>query len=402
MKNYRLQTTDGVRDYLGNDVITKKIIENKTLDFLLSYGYQLIKTPTFEYVDVFKAGKDVHQQPELYNLINRQGEFLALRSDMTASIARVVATKDNNDIVPKKYCYLENTFRYPVSYQGKSHEFTQAGIELIGIKSFNADVEVIKILVNTLKENDIDKFTIHIGSSKFIDTLFQSLNLSYEEYKEISNIIENKDFVSLESYLLSKKIDNELIELITYLMRSAGRISFLERLETKIKDKKIKNIIKELEELYLKLVEVGLKDYIVFDFSIYAYAKYYTGILFQVFADGLGKALAVGGRYDNLLKEFGCLYPAVGFGLDIDSLCELVKINNLLSLTNDKYLSFNVEKSEISEVNNQQLRKCGAIVEESLFINFEDTLNYAKQKGINKIIKYFNNNFEIINVESNL
>ena len=92
MKNYRLKTSEGVRDYLGNEALLKEKVETNVRNFLLHYGYELVKTPTFEYVDVF-ATEDFFQQPDLYTLINRQGEFLALRNDMTSSIARVVATK---------------------------------------------------------------------------------------------------------------------------------------------------------------------------------------------------------------------------------------------------------------------------------------------------------------------
>ncbi|MDD3382919.1 MAG: ATP phosphoribosyltransferase regulatory subunit, partial [Bacilli bacterium] len=251
MKNYMLHTSEGVRDFFGNELkIKEKLIANIKKGFS-SYGYNMVQTPTFEYIDVFSVGKNTFQKPSLYNLINRDNELLALRSDMTASIARFVSSKDSEGVMPKRYFYVANTFRYPNIYQGKSHEFTQAGIELIGKASIKADLEVLKIALVSLKENLVSTFSIHIGSVDFIETLLTELNIEEVSKKEIYKIIEAKDFVTLKEYLNSLNIKNSEKELIIELMQSAGRINYIRRLKDKITLKQTNKIICELEEFYL-------------------------------------------------------------------------------------------------------------------------------------------------------
>ena len=101
MKNYMLHTSEGVRDFFGNELkIKEKLIANIKFSFS-SFGYKMVQTPTFEYVDVFSVGKNTSQKPSLYNLINRDNEILDLRIDMTASIARFVSSKDSEGVMPK-------------------------------------------------------------------------------------------------------------------------------------------------------------------------------------------------------------------------------------------------------------------------------------------------------------
>ena len=365
MKNYRLKTSEGVRDYLGNEALLKEKVETNVRNFLLHYGYELVKTPTFEYVDVF-ATEDFFQQPDLYTLINRQGEFLALRNDMTSSIARVVATKCQNEILPKKYCYVENTFRYPLRYQGKSHEFTQAGIELIGDGSIKSDVEVIKIAIQSLISLGIKSFSVHVGYSQFLETLFDDLKLNFNQKQIIQNFIDMKDFVSFKDYLKQIKLDKEMIDTMTNLMLSAGKLSYLETVKKKLAKYSCSKCLQRLFDLYHHLEKLHLEQYIVFDFSIYSYAKYYTGIIFQIFTLGLGRPIVSGGRYDSFLKKFGFDAPAIGFGMDVDGLVDLLK---------------------------------GLIIDECLFDNLDEAIKYGKEKNYNSLLVYQNNQVKIIQLE---
>ena len=107
-------------------------------------------------------------------------------------------------------------------------------------------------------------------------------------------------------------------------MQSAGRINFIRRLKDKIAFPKTNNILCELEEFYLALEEIDMAKYVLFDFSIYSYAKYYNKIIFQIFVKGIADAIIEGGRYDNLLSHFGADLKAIGFGLNVDLLLEYI------------------------------------------------------------------------------
>jgi|GEM_PF-2258119 len=207
MKNYKLHTTEGFRDIYGSEMLVKKEIEKRTVDFYKSYGYELIKTPTVEYIDVYSL--NAMQKPDLYNLINRQGEVLALCNDMTSSIARFVCANFDSGVF--KYCYAADTFRYPKMYQGKEHQFLQAGIELIGAEGMMADVECIYMAYKSLKACNVNDFTIHIGSAEFLDLLIADFNLNLDVKKAIYDSIENKDYVTLKQ-VLNENLDKDFYD----------------------------------------------------------------------------------------------------------------------------------------------------------------------------------------------
>ena len=127
MKNYKLHVPEGFKDTYGMEILIKKELENRVLNCFNHYGYIHIKTPTVEYIDLYSDNGI--QKPDLYNLINRQGEVLSLCNDMTKSIARFVATNPDSEFATTRYSYSADTFRYPRQYQGKYHQFLQAGVD---------------------------------------------------------------------------------------------------------------------------------------------------------------------------------------------------------------------------------------------------------------------------------
>lgn len=396
MKNYKLHTSEGVRDYLGTELLIKEEIESRIKKLFLSYGYELVHTPTFEYIDVYTTNGI--QQPSLYNLINRQGEVLALRNDMTSSIARIVATRGNL-VFPKKYCYIANTFRYPRLYQGKSHEFTQAGIEIVGSKGKKSDIECIRIASQVLKEININNYTIHIGSSAFIDTLFNDFGLDEKAKENLLSIIEAHDYVLLKNTLIKYNLEKKKIDLIIGLMEQAGKLNFLQRIIDELEGFSSVNILIELKTLYEELSKRGLDNKMVFDFSIYSYAKYYTGVTFQVFVDGIGRALVTGGRCDDLLSSFNAPNPLIGFGLNICDALEYIINNDLIEIKEIRYVSHvNCDSYQFAMENNNKLREEGIIIDVSMYDELDDTINYARSINCKKVLYYSNNTVREIKV----
>ena len=179
-------------------MLVKKEIEHKVLDIFKHHGFELIKTPTLEYLDVFS--KDGLQKPDLYNLINRQGELLALCNDMTSSIARFVCSNVSLPFGIKKYCYIQDTFRYPRLYQGKHHQFLQAGVELIGDNGALADASIIHLASSCLKGCNVNDFTIHLGSSSFLSHLLNVFKI--KDTNKFYELMDNKDYFYASNYYL--------------------------------------------------------------------------------------------------------------------------------------------------------------------------------------------------------
>ena len=396
MKSYKLHVPEGFKDTYGNEMLIKKEIENRVLNCFNHYGYIHIKTPTLEYIDLYSDNG--LQKPDLYNLINRQGEVLSLCNDMTRSIARFVGSNLDDSKGIKRYSYIADTFRYPRLYQGKNHQFLQAGVELIGKSNEYCDSEAIYLAYQALKACGVSKFTIHLGSSKFLNLLLDDFKVDSNTKKIISETIENKDYVTLRS-ILNNNLDSNKAEFIIDLMLKGGRLRYLDSLMDKLKGYKALEELKYLKNLYEILNELDVKD-ILFDFSIYAYAGYYTGILFQIYTENVKKSVITGGRADNLIKQFGKDLPDIGFGIDLDSLTDYVIENNLINISKEKYLSLSDKESFIySMKNNEEFRNKGIVVGDSHLDNIDDAKEYAKLNGYTKIIWYKNNKYEIVEVK---
>ena len=391
MKNYKLHISDGFRDIYGKEILIKKELENRILNIFETYGYELIKTPGVEYIDVYSNNG---QKPDLYNLINRQGEVLALCNDMTRSIARFVSTNNSlkGDIF--KYCYSADTFRYPRLYQGKTHQFLQSGCELIGDNSIQSDIQIIYLAHKVLKACNINKFTINIGSPLFLKTLMKDFNINDEIRGMIYSCIEKNDYVSLRK-VLNENLNKENADLIFELMLKGGRLKFIDSLIQKLNGYKSCNELKYLKSIFNSLKDLGVEN-IVFDFSIYSYQDYYTGIIFNIYIDNVVKYVVNGGRCDSLFKEFGKDLCDVGFGIDVDILTDYVIDNNLIQLKNEKYLSICDDESFVkATLNNDTFRNEGIIVNEMKFSSIDDAIKYAKDNGYSKIIEYKNNNISL-------
>lgn len=394
MKNYKLHISEGFKDTYGIEMLVKKEVENKLIKHFELFGCDLIKTPAVEYIDVYS--QNGVQKPDLYNLINRQGEVLALCNDMTSSIARFVAS--NNIEGLSKFSYIADTFRYPRLYQGKKHQFLQAGVEFIGYDGIEADAECLYVAHQALKKCNINSFTIHIGSAKFLDVLFDDFNINSDVKNQINASIENKDYVTLNE-ILKKNLDSNKADLLLSLMLRGGHLKFINSLMNDLKNTKAYKELEYLKNLYTILNELGIEN-VIFDFSIYSYAKYYSGIIFSIYVDGIKKAVAFGGRCDNLFDSFNMSMKNIGFGLDVDSITEYLLENNLYELSLTKYLSYCADDSYIfAAKENEKLRDNNIVVNHVCYKDYASVLDYAKKYDYKKIIEYKNNKASIKEVE---
>lgn len=389
MKNYALHIPEGVRDYTGDEAALKEYIQSKVKKIFRTNGYNFVETPTFEYLDVFALGEEHYQQTCLYHLVSRQGELMALRSDMTRAIARVVGA-NHETIYPQRFGYVANSFRYPKRYQGKLHEFTQAGIELIGNESLAADAEVIRIAVQCLKQIGTTEFNMHIGSSRLLPYILEDLEVEPQCQKEVFNAIATKNAVKVKEILKSIQMETDMLEFLLNLIQCSGRIQLLQTLKSKMPSQRTRKEIENLEALYEILENYGINDCIIFDFSLMSYGQYYTGMTFQIFAKGIGEALVEGGSYNTLLRNFGKDLPAVGFGMNINLVMQrLIKQRDLKKRQVKRTLvvSTPITRKQCQEVCDA-LRMEHRIIENSLVDDLDEAMEYAKKANFSEVLHF--------------
>ena len=402
MKNYTLHLPEGVYDSLWKEASKKDDLKSTIKNIFKAYSYNLIETPTFEYLDVFTIGEESMQRSDIYKWVNRQGELVAMRNDNTRAIARVFATQNKHLPFPQRYCYIANCFRYPKRYQGKMHEFTQAGVELIGDCSVQSDVEIIKIAIESLLATGIEDFTIHIGSTQFLSCILHDVGLPDEEQKQVYQSIQNKDAVNLRAILKRNNANEEMLEAIFYLVQRVGKVDILQEVKNKITSDQSQKALTYLEDIYCLLEDYGLTEYVRFDFSILSYGHYYTNMMFQGFASGIGSAVVEGGRYDTLLCKFGTDAPAVGFGINIDLLLQkLIQDSGLEELNHSKTLFvYHTETHQIANQIASHFRKNKMTVENYLSDNIDQAIEYAQTTKMGGLL-YFKeaDSVEIYNLQ---
>lgn len=320
MKQQNLHTPDGVRDIYSVEYRKKNELEQKLQNVFQLYGYHNVQTPMFEYFDVF--GKEVGTIPskELYKFFDREGNTLVLRPDITPSIARMATTLYDTEKLPIRLCYKGNTFINHSSYLGRLHETTQAGVELIGIDSVEADAEMVVMAVESLKEVGLTDFQIHIGNVEFFESFIAETNLGQEEEMQLREYISNRNYFGVDEVLQNANAKATTKAAFQVLPELIGGVEILREAKKYALNTQTIEALKRLEELYQLLTAYGVDKYITFDLSMSGTYGYYTGIIFRGYTYGTGDAIVKGGRYDHLLEKFGKASPSIGFVIVVDEL----------------------------------------------------------------------------------
>ncbi len=383
MKNYSKITPEGTKDYLALESRAIRCAEKRLSALYKSKGYQKVMTPTIEFFDVFNRESSGYSPENLYSLTDSYGRLLVLRPDSTLPIARLASTRLQNAVLPLRIYYNQNVFLRQKNLTGRSDESTQSGIELMGVSGIRADLEVIATAVEAIECCTSADFKLEIGHAGFFKDLCNNLNVDDETISAIYDCVESRNFVSLNK-ILDKIGENSVTDCIRNLPRYFGGLDIIEKAkQIGIGDESLEY----LKELYVQLEKMGLSDKIIIDLSLVNRTNYYTGIIFKGYLDGSGISVVSGGRYDLLAGEFGKNMPSTGFGIETGALASVMMTRNeveeeimpqIIVWGDDNYITNALEYSKT-------LRSKDIFCEMSNFSTAEETIEYAKQKGIKTV-----------------
>jgi len=386
----------GLNDLLPDEVIKRRFLEKKISQIFNQWGYREIIVPTFELYEILSQGSGLIMKKEMIKFIDRQGNIVVLRPEMTKSIARLVSTKMQSEPKPLRICYVGNVFRHDNKTRTQK-EFCQAGVELIGINNTNSDAEIIALAVECLKNSGLKRFFIDINHVDFFNGIMESIKVKEERKQSIKNAILNKDFVLLEKILSLEDIKDAEKELILKIPTLRGGREILGEVKKIVDNKLSLSALKEIEEVYHLLETYGLEDHILIDLGIIRNYDYYTGIIFEGYTDYLGFPVCGGGRYDNLSSKFNGKMPSTGFAIGIEKLATVLEkedVNALKVKLPPKYLVYYAKNKNYFQkamIIAKKIREKGAIVElEVSGKSFEEALNYAHYYKIDYILKIEN------------
>ena len=329
MQDKLLQTPDGVRDTYDVESKKKRKVMHELHHILELYSYHDIETPTFEFFDIFNRDKGSAPSNEMYKFFDRDNNTLVLRPDITPSIARCVAKYYADEELPVRLCYTGNTYTNTLKLQGKLKEVTQIGAELVNDDSSAADAEIIATVIDCFNEIGISDFQIEIGQIDYFKGLVAESGISEDEEDQIKEYIHIKNFFGLEEYVDALDISDSLKKAFVAFDSLFGGISMLDKAEGYVSNETSLEAVKRLRRVYAALECYGYQDHISFDLGMLDGYNYYTGIIFRGYTYGTGDAVVKGGRYNNLLKQFGKDAPSIGFAFTVEELIMAMNRQNI-------------------------------------------------------------------------
>jgi ATP phosphoribosyltransferase regulatory subunit len=301
----------GTRDVLPDEMRELRAIGDRMREAFEGAGYGEIHTPALEYEEVLRLG-DASAAGARYRTFDEQGDVLALRSDMTIPIARVVATRYEGVEPPLRFCYISRAWRATDRGVGEPREFLQAGIELIGIPGADGDAEVVALTIASLDAAGLRRHRVGVGDGSLYRRLLDSLDVPEADHLPLLECLSRRDLVGLEMGVADLGLGDAERELLVRLPELRGGREVLERA-----DGPVAGAVENLRTLHGELERRGVADRVIFDLGLVRELGYYTGAVFEVYDPAVGFALGGGGRYDELIGRFGRDLPACGVALDV-------------------------------------------------------------------------------------
>ena len=323
-KNKLIHTPAGFKDIYGVECLRRMDAYIWLVQVLKQFGYKAIKTPTFEYYDLFAQKVGSNDLSELYKFFDSDNSNLVLRPDFTPGVARACVKFYDRDSSPLRLCYQGAVFRNLPLYQGRLKEMNQMGAELIGDCSAAADAEVVAVNLKCLLNTGLKDFRLALGHTGFLRGIFRQVNIAPEVAEVLLQAFHQKNRIAIEETLSEAGITGSDAELITGAVFMQGGSDILDRAAKMVSDSESLEAIDHLKKVYELLQVYGVEDHVFFDMGISSAFRYYTGIIFSSYGRGAGWPLSQGGRYDSLLEQFGVQAPAVGFVIDLDMLVEAI------------------------------------------------------------------------------
>ena len=291
-------------------------LKHALIDVFEARGYGEVSTPAIEYDETMARG-DSRAARSSYRFFDESGELLALRSDMTVPIARLVAGRFASGEPPYRLCYLASAYRAARPQSGQMREFLQAGVELIGAPAAEGTVEVIEVLEAALDAAGLGRAVIGLGDADLYRQLLEELGVGDEERESILASLARHDLVGLEEKLAGAGLGGEQVETCVALSQLRGGREVLDRARG-LGGAAVERAIARLSETYDELDRRGAAERVQIDLGLLRDLGYYSGAILEVYDPALGHVLGGGGRYDGLMKRFGLDLSAAGFGLYLE------------------------------------------------------------------------------------
>ncbi len=316
MLNLPAATPPGALDLTGDAARRRRSLQRAAVTVLERRGYEELLPPTFEYEDVFLRAGGAGVAERLLRFPDRDGRILALRYDFTSSIARIASTTFAAARLPLRLSYTGKVYRPEPERGGRPRETLQVGAELLGEGSLQADVEIVRLTLELIRSTGLEDFQVNLGH---VGVLAPGLAALDEPLRgQVRRWIDRKDRAGLTRALAGHGGDAATLASLPFVI---GRRDALEAALGAAPPAALPGLrhLLALDEA----LDAGERGHVVYDLGEVRGLDYYTGVHFEVYVSGAGRAAGAGGRYDDLMERFGRRLPAVGLSLDLDAIAEV-------------------------------------------------------------------------------
>lgn len=379
-KNNRI-TPEGTKDFLFEECLTRRRVEQTLARAFSVHGFHEVVTPGLEFYDVFDPDFSGIPPEVMFKMTDRRGRIVVMRPDSTLPIARLTATRLQNLPKPVRLFYTQPIYRNHPGLMGRSDENVQTGVELLGAAGLRADLETVFTAVESLSRC-VQGFRLELGHAGFFRGLAEGLPVSGDFREDIRSAVESKNYAALGA-MLETLPDSPQVRAVRELPRLFGGEEVFEK-AAPLCGGRLLETLEYLHGIYRSLSGFGLGSRLIVDLGLVQRNDYYTGVVFSAYVEECGDAVLLGGRYDNLLEHFGVPMPAVGFGVDVDAVAQTVLAREkgtqvppaeILVHGDD---GFEVKALERAAELTSQGRRC----ENSVFASREEAIQYARAAGV--------------------
>jgi ATP phosphoribosyltransferase regulatory subunit len=306
----------GTRDVLPEEMREMRRLQGALIEVFEGRGYGEVATPALEYDEVLARGGG-RGDHAAYRFFDEGGALLALRSEMTVPIARLVATRFADAEPPHRFCYIAGAYQAVSPQRGEMREFLQAGVELIGAPAATGTVEVIDVLEATLDAAGLGSAVIGLGDADLYRDLLSEFGLDEGALDSVLARLAAHDLVGLEEELDAAGVVGARAQSCLALSQLRGGPEVLERAQEH-EATAVARAVGRLRDVNEALGSRPGGHRVQFDFGLMRDLGYYNGAILEVYDPAVGRVLGGGGRYDGLMKRFGLDLSAAGFALYLE------------------------------------------------------------------------------------
>jgi ATP phosphoribosyltransferase regulatory subunit len=284
-----------------------------------AWAYEPVETPAVERYEALATGAG-DLSDTAFRLFDADGELLALRPEMTVPIARLVASRMAEEPGALRFRYAAQVFREHESLRGQSRQFTQLGVELVGAQGPAADAEVIALLVEALASTGLERFTVALGTVAALNALVAAAAAGDEWGRRVLSAAHDRNVVAIDALSREPGVAESVGAALRDVVRIRGGQDAIGTARAALASCGCAEVLEGLAQTWALLESAGVAERCAVDFGLMRSFDYYTGLVLEAYAPGLGLPVGGGGRYDGVLAAYGAPRPAAGFALGLERL----------------------------------------------------------------------------------